>query len=132
MVLRLTYLGGIIWNLLFFLITPFVLKLYSLSDEAVHLVMVLVLLHNIFNALLCPVGFSVSNGMRAAGDVKYTMYSSIFSTMVCRTALSVLFGVIFNHGVIGITLAMVCDWSVKAALILLRWKSGRWKNFKVI
>lgn len=130
--LRLTYLGGIIWNLLFFLITPFVLKLYSLSDEAVRLVMILVLLHNIFNALLCPVGFSVSNGMRAAGDVKYTMYASIFSTVVCRTALSVLFGVIFNLGVIGITLAMVCDWSVKAALILLRWKSGRWKNFKVI
>ena len=94
--------------------------------------MILVLLHNIFNALLCPVGFSVSNGMRAAGDVKYTMYASIFSTVVCRTALSVLFGVIFNLGVIGITLAMVCDWTVKAALILLRWKSGRWKNFKVI
>ncbi len=130
--LRLTYLGGIIWNLLFFLITPFVLKLYSLSDEAVRLVMILVLLHNIFNALLCPVGFSVSNGMRAAGDVKYTMYASIFSTVVCRTALSVLFGVIFNLGVIGITLAMVCDWAVKAVLILLRWKSGRWKNFKVI
>ena len=130
--LRLTYLGGIIWNLLCFLITPFVLKLYSLSDEAVRLVMILVLLHNIFNALFCPVGFSVSNGMRAAGDVKYTMYASIFSTVVCRTALSVLFGVIFNLGVIGITLAMVCDWAVKAALILLRWKSGRWKNFKVI
>lgn len=130
--LRLTYLGGIIWNLLFFLITPFVLKLYSLSGEAVRLVMILVLLHNIFNALLCPVGFSVSNGMRAAGDVKFTMYASIFSTVVCRTALSVLFGVIFNLGIIGITLAMVCDWSVKATLILLRWKSGRWKNFKVI
>ena len=130
--LRLTYLGGIIWNLLCFLITPFVLKLYSLSDEAVRLVMILVLLHNIFNALFCPVGFSVSNGMRAAGDVKYTMYASIFSTVVCRTALSVLFGVIFNLGVIGITLAMVCDWAVKAVLILLRWKSGRWKNFKVI
>lgn len=130
--LRITYLGGILWNLLFFLITPFILKLYSLSGEAVRLVLILVLLHNIFNALLCPVAFSVSNGMRAAGDVKYTMYASIFSTVVCRTAFSVLFGITLNLGVIGITLAMVCDWAVKAALILLRWKSGKWKNFKVI
>lgn len=126
------HLGGILWNLAFFLITPFILNLYNLSSEAMHLVLILVLLHNIFNALFCPVSFSVSNGMRAAGDAKYTMYASIFATVICRTALSVLFGVILNLGIIGITLAMICDWTVKAVLILLRWKSGKWKNFKVI
>lgn len=130
--LRFTYLGGILWNLLFFLITPFILKLYSLSSEAVRLVIILVLLHNIFNALLCPVGFSVSNGMRASGDVKFTMYASIFSTVICRTILSVVFGVWLNMGVIGITLAMICDWGIKAFLVLLRWRSGKWKEFKVI
>ena len=130
--LRLTYLGGFLWNLLFFLMMPFVLKLYSLSDEAVRLVMILGLLHNTFNALLCPVAFSVANGMRAAGDVHFTMYASIFATVVCRTALSVLFGVHFGLGVIGITIAMVCDWAIKAFLVLLRWRSGRWKEYKVI
>lgn len=130
--LRLTYLGGILWNLIFFLLTPLILKLYSLSSEAIHLVMILVLVHNIFNALLCPVGFSVSNGMRAAGDVRFTMYASIFATVICRTALSVLFGVTLNLGVIGITLAMACDWLIKAILVLIRWRSGKWKNFRVI
>ena len=130
--LRLTYLGGFLWNMLFFLMMPFVLKLYSLSDEAVRLVMILGLLHNTFNALFCPVAFSVANGMRAAGDVHFTMYASIFATVVCRTALSVLFGVHFGLGVVGITIAMVCDWAIKAFLVLLRWRSGRWKEFKVI
>lgn len=130
--LRLTWLGGLLWNLIFFIVTPFLLKLYSLSDEAVRLVIILVLLHNLFNALLCPVGFSVSNGMRAAGDVKFTMYASIFSTVICRTVFSILFGVTFRMGVIGITLAMVCDWAIKAFLIAMRWRSGRWKDFKVI
>lgn len=46
--------------------------------------------------------------------------------------LSVLFGVRLHMGVIGITLAMVCDWLIKAVLVLLRWRSGKWKNFKVI
>lgn len=130
--LRLTYLGGIAWNLLFFLLTPLILMLYDLSSEAVRLVMILVLLHNVFNAMLCPVGFSVSNGMRAAGDVRFTMYSSIFATVICRTALSAFFGVTLGLGVIGVTLAMVCDWTVKALLVLLRWHSGKWKNFNVI
>lgn len=131
-ILRLTYLGGFLWNLIFFIMTPFVLQLYSLSGETIRLVMILVILHNIFNALFCPVAFSVSNGMRAAGDVNFTMYASIFATVGCRTALSVLFGVYFKLGVIGITMAMVCDWAVKASLVLLRWRSGRWKEFKVI
>lgn len=130
--LRLTYLGGIIWNLVFFLLTPFLLKLYSLSGETIRLVMILVFLHNIFNAVFCPVAFSVSNGMRAAGDVKFTMYASIFATVICRTGLAVLFCVGMKLGVIGITLAMICDWAIKAFLVALRWHSGKWKEFRVI
>ena len=37
-----------------------------------------------------------------------------------------------NLGVIGVTMAMVCDWTIKAFLILMRWRSGKWKTFKVI
>ncbi len=130
--LRITRIGGFAWNLLFFLLTPLILELYSLSSEAVRLVIFLVLLHNTFNAVFCPYGFSVSNGMRAAGDVKFTMYASIFSTVVCRSVLSVLFGLWLNLGVIGITIAMICDWAIKAAFILWRWHSGKWKEYRVI
>jgi len=130
--LRMTYWGGITWNLVFFLIAPLILRMYSLSSEAVRLVMILIVLHNIFNAMFCPVAFSVSNGLRAAGDVKFTMYASIFSTVVCRVVLSVLFGIVLDLGVIGITLAMVADWGIHAVLVGLRYRSGKWKNFKVI
>jgi Na+-driven multidrug efflux pump len=130
--LRLTYLGGILWNAVFLLIAPLLLQMYDLSDEAVRLVLILVLLHNIFNAIFCPVSFSMSNGMRAAGDVKFTMYASIFSTVICRVILSVLFGVVMDMGVIGITIAMAADWAIHAVLITVRYRSGKWKNFKVI
>ena len=35
-------------------------------------------------------------------------------------------------GVIGIALAMVLDWCIKAALDIYRFRSGKWKNRKVI
>lgn len=130
--LRITYRGSILWNLFFFAIVPFLLHVYNLSDEAVRLVIILVFLHNSFNVLLCPVAFSVSHGMRAAGDAKFTMFAAIFATVICRTSLSILFGIVCHLGVIGITMAMACDWAIKAALVLWRWHSGKWKNFQVI
>lgn len=130
--LRLTYVGAITWNLLFFLIVPLILRLSSLSDEAIRLVILLSALHNVFNALLCPTAFALSNGLRAAGDARFTMCAAVFSSVGIRVSLSVLFGIVWNLGVIGITLAMICDWAVKAALIAWRYRSGKWKRFTVI
>ena len=106
--------------------------LYALGAATVSLVILLCAIHNLFNALFCPVAFSLSNGLRAAGDVTFTMVSSIFSTVVCRVILSVLFGIVFQLGVVGIALAMVSDWGIKAAMIGVRYRHGKWKQFKVI
>lgn len=130
--LRITYVGGIIWNVAFFIVTPLILQLYSLSSDTIYMIIILCLIHNVFNALLCPIASSLSNGLRACGDVKYTMYTSIFSTVVCRVILSIIFGIWMNLGVIGIALAMVGDWAIKSAFIAKRYYQGKWKQFKVI
>lgn len=130
--LRMTYIGSFVWNTFFFIITPLLLQLYSLSSEGKQLVIILVFIHNAFNIITCPYSFSLSNGLRAAGDIKFTMYSSIFSTVICRVIFSVILGLWLNMGVIGIALAMGIDWTIKAALIIVRYRSGKWKHFKVI
>jgi len=130
--LRITYMGSVAWNILIMVLTPFVLMLYSLSEDTRNLVILLVIIHSVFNILLCPVAFSLSNGLRAAGDIQFTMYASIFATVVCRVIFSIVFGMWMNLGVIGICLAMVGDWLVKAALIWLRYRSRKWTKFRVI
>ncbi|MEQ2370955.1 hypothetical protein WMO28_08350 [Blautia sp. CLA-JM-H16] len=60
------------------------------------------------------------------------MYVSIISTIVVRLFLSWLLGIVFGMGVIGIALAMVSDWIVRAVIFLWRQKSGKWKNFQMI
>lgn len=92
----------------------------------------LVLIHNVFNATAYPFSGALSNGLRSAGDVKFTMYVSIISTIAVRLFLSWLLGIVFDMGVIGIALAMVSDWIVRAVIFLWRQKSGKWKNFQVI
>ena len=129
---KLTLIFSITWNFIVFLMTPGLLKFYSLSEETISLIIALVILHNIFNALAYPFSGCLGNGLRATGDVSFTMIVSIASTLGVRLVLSYVFGVIFNMGVMGIAWAMVCDWMTRAVIFIYRTKSGAWKNKKVI
>lgn len=130
--LRITFLASILWNILILAAAPLVLKGYALSNEAADLVVILVIIHNIFNALFYPLSGALANGLRAAGDVKYTMYVSIFSTIGCRVVFSILFGIWMDLGVIGIAFAMCLDWMIRAVFFWVRFRRGRWKEFRVI
>lgn len=129
---RITLLFSAAWNLLIFLLTPLFMRFYALESETKRLVILLVLIHNVFNAVAYPFSGALSNGLRAAGDVKFTMYVSVISTIAVRLLLSWGFGIVLHMGVIGIAIAMVCDWIVRAVIFLWRQKSGRWKTFQVI
>lgn len=130
--LRLTMVVSVVWNALILAVTPFVLMLYDLSPETKQLVFALVVIHNVFNAVAFPISGPFSNGLRAAGDVKFTMYISLFATVICRVALSVLFGIWLNMGVIGVAFAMAGDWCIKAVILAFRYRSGKWKTFRIL
>ena len=129
---KITLLLSSAWNLLTFLLTPAFLRLYAVGPETKRLVVWLVLIHNLFNAVAFPFSGALSNGLRAAGDVKFTMYVSVISTLAVRLLLSYLLGITLQMGVIGIAAAMVCDWIVRAAIFIWRQRSGKWKAFHVI
>lgn len=129
---RITLLLSSAWNLLIFLLAPLFMRFYALEPETKRLVILLVLIHNLFNAAAYPFSGALSNGLRAAGDVKFTMYVSVISTIAVRLLLSWVFGIVLHMGVIGIAIAMVCDWILRAVIFFWRQKSGKWKTFRVI
>ena len=130
--LKITLAISLVWNGLVFAITPVMMNFYQISEEAKYLVVILVLIHNIFNTMAFPMSGPLSNGLRAAGDIKFTMIISIASTIGGRLLFSLLFAIVFNWGVIGIAAAMCLDWVIRAVIFALRLKSGKWKEFKVI
>ena len=129
---RLSLLLAIVWNVMVMVMTPLLLPLYDLAAETKRLILIIVAIHNLFSALVQPFSGPLSSGLRAAGDVRFTMWASIFATVVCRTFLSFLLAKWLGMGVIGIALAMVLDWCIKAALDLVRFRSGKWKEKRVI
>ena len=129
---KITVLLSFAWNLLIFVLTPLFMRFYALEPDTKQLVIWLVLIHNLFNAIAYPFSGALSNGLRAAGDVKFTMYVSVISTIAVRLLLSWLLGVALQMGVIGIAIAMVSDWVIRAVIFFWRQKSGKWKTFQVI
>lgn len=129
---RMTFLASVLWNALTFAVTPLIMWLYPLSEDITRLVVLLALIHNLANSVLYPASGALPNGLRAAGDVRFTMWVSLLSTLAVRFALSVALGIWLKMGVVGVAVAMCCDWGVRAALFLWRFRSGGWKKFSVI
>ncbi len=129
---RLAVVLAVIWNAAVMALTPLLLPLYDLGDATKHLILVIVAIHNLFSATVQPFAMPLSAGLRAAGDVRFTMWASIFCTVLCRTLFSFLLAKWLGMGVVGIALAMALDWCIKALLDIRRFRSGKWKNRHVI
>ena len=129
---RLSLLLSTLWNALVLLIVPAILPLYAVTAETRHYIWVIVIIHNIFAALVQPFAMPLSSGLRAAGDVQFSLWSSLLCTVAFRTALSFVLGLWLNMGIVGIAWAMVLDWCLKALLDVWRFRSNKWKNMQVI
>ena len=129
---KITLVFAIAWNALIFAVTSVFMSFYALEDQTKRLVILLVLIHNIFNAVAFTFADPLGKGLRATGDVKFTTATSLFTTIGVRLIFSMIFGIWLNLGVIGIAFAMCLDWSVRGIIFWWRFKQGKWKTFKVI
>lgn len=130
--LKITLLFSLVWNGMIFAATPILMQFYSLAEETKQLVIVLVLVHNIFNALAFPFADPLGKGLRATGDVKFTTVVSLITTIAVRLTFSLLFSIGLDLGVVGIAYAMCLDWVLRGIVFWYRFRQSKWKQFKVI
>ena len=129
---KITLILSILWNALIFAITPLIIQYSAISAKAKSLVIWLVLINNIFNGLAYPSAGPLGNGLRAAGDVKFTMITSIVLTIAARLLFSALFGLVLGWGVIGVALGMSIDLVFRGAIFIWRLHSQKWTKFQII
>lgn len=129
---RITLVLSILWNALIFAITPLIVRYSAISPEAKDLVIWLVLINNIFNGLAYPFAGSLGSGLRAAGDVRFTMIVSITLTVAARLLLSALFGLWLGWGVIGVAIGMSMDLVFRGVIFIWRYRSQKWTQFRLI
>lgn len=70
--------------------------------------------------------------MRGAGDVYFPTACAIFSNWLLSVLGSYLLAVVCGMGIYGMWIALAADECVRGALMLIRWKSGKWRSKRVV
>ena len=130
--MKISYIATTLLSMLVWIALPLLLDLYDMSGETYHLAYNLILFHNILAILLHPTSFNLANAIRAAGDVKYTMWVGILSMILFRLGCAWLFGVVMGWGIYGVWTAMGADWLGRSIAFVIRYRSGKWLRFKAI
>lgn len=105
-----------------------ILGIYHLSAITAELTTKVFLIHAVCAVFIWAPAFALPNALRAANDVKFTMYASLFSMWIFRIACSYLFVHYFHMDIIGVFIAMCIDWLVRSILFVYRFKSGKWTS----
>lgn len=129
-----SYLSMLIMGSALFFSADFLVTLFNLSPEAMTMAAQVLKFCAIANMLFWPMAFTLPNSLRAAGDAIFTMVVSLTTMFVCRVALSYVFACSWGLGLglLGVWLAMFCDWIVRAVCFLWRYWRGSWKKIHVI
>ena len=127
--MRWTYLiQGASNVLILIFIYPLVGLYGALSEETRQLAMQLSTLHAAMGIVFWPVSFVLPNALRAANDVKFTMWVGIGSMLACRIFGAWLLCVHFGLGALGVWIAMITDWVCRTAFFVPRTVKGTWKT----
>ncbi|MGN1147201.1 MAG: MATE family efflux transporter [Lachnospiraceae bacterium] len=76
--------------------------------------------------------FVPAYGMRAAGDVKFSMLVSTCSMWLCRVSLCVFLVKVFGFGPMAVWIGMFTDWGIRGTIFTGRFYSKKWLEHKVI
>ena len=80
----------------------------------------------IFKPILWAPSFITAYGMRAAGDVKFSMLVSTLTMWLCRVTLATYLIRVAHIGAMGVWIGMFSDWGLRAIIFTIRFISKKW------
>lgn len=98
------------------------------ADMCFHMVMWI----TIMKPIVWTMAFVPGYGLRAAGDVKFSMITSCCTMWACRFCLCVFLIRVMGFGPMGVWIGMFADWTVRSIIFTWRFHSRKWLQHKVI
>ncbi len=74
--------------------------------------------------------FIIAGGLRGAGDTRTTAIITTITVLLIRPIVTVIL-ISLNFGLYGAWIALACDQLIRSALVLARYRSGKWKTIKL-
>ena len=98
------------------------------ADMCFHMVMWI----TIVKPLVWIMAFIPGYGLRAVGDVKFSMIVSCCTMWACRFCLCVFLIRVMGFGPMGVWIGMFADWTLRGIIFTWRFHSRKWLQHKVI
>ena len=98
------------------------------ADMCFHMVMWI----TIVKPLVWIMAFIPGYGLRAAGDVTFSMIVSCCTMWACRFCLCVFLIRVMGFGPMGVWIGMFADWTLRGIIFTWRFHSRKWLQHKVI
>ena len=113
-------------------LTPLITRVSRMTAESAAQTIQLLTIISIVKALFWVLSFTLPNGMRAAGDVRFSATVSALSMWIFRVGGCLILCRGFGVGLIGVWIAWFSDWFVRMVVYIWRYRSGRWTTKRVI
>ena len=118
--------------LIVFALTKPVTILGDMEKESADMCFHMVMWITIMKPLVWTMAFVPGYGLRAAGDVKFSMITSCCTMWACRFCLCVFLIRVMGFGPMGVWIGMFADWTVRSIIFTWRFHSRKWLQHKVI
>lgn len=124
-------IGTLVSCVLVLAITKPVTWLAGMEPEAAQMCFELVAAMTVIKPFIWVGAFGLPYGLRAAGDVKFSMIASVCIMWGCRVALGIFLVRAFGLGLAGVWMGMFADWIVRAFVFTTRFLNGKWLMMKM-
>lgn len=104
----------------------------AMEQESANLCLYMMGWITIIKPIFWVLSFVPAYGMRAAGDVKFSMLVSTGTMWLCRVSLCVLLVKRFGFGPMAVWIGMFSDWALRGLLFSIRFHGKKWLEHKVI
>lgn len=104
----------------------------GMEPESARLCIFMVTCITIVKPLIWDMAFIPAYGLRAAGDVKFSMTVSVLTMWFCRVTLATVLARVFHMGPMAVWIGMFTDWGIRNIIFTIRFHSRKWLQHKVI
>ena len=118
--------------LIFYLLVRPITYFGGMEPESAKLCIYMVTWISIVKPIVWTMAFIPAYGLRAAGDVKFSMAVSVLSMWFCRVSLVIFLARAFHMGPMAVWIGMFVDWTVRNIIFTIRFRSRKWLNHEVI
>ena len=129
--LRIAMITAFVISIVIFFISDYCFGFFTDNREVIELGKKIMFI-DIFLELGRSCNMIFVRALSAAGDIKFPITVGIINVWLVAVLGGFILSEVFGLGLVGIWIAMTADECIRGIIFIFRWKSGVWKNKKII